>query len=418
MNTAPLSSSQEWRENWTLVLASMAGLSFIAIAGSSLGLFIEPLSREFGWSRAQISSGLTIYALIAVPLSPFVGAMVDRWGARRIGIPGMVLASLAFAGFSLANGSMIQWIGLWAIYSFVALAIRNTIWTAAVTSVFTSARGLALAFTLSGAAITQTLIPVVSQRLIDGLGWRSAYVWIGLGWGALVLILLVLFFYDARDSKRRQAATVTDQAAASTELPGLSPAEALRSAALIKIAVATLIALIILSGISVHLVPVLNERGISRETAALMAGLAGIMAIAGKLLTGWMQDRWTSGWINSLSLAAPAVSCLILLVSGSAIVPILLAVALIGYTNGAFIQVCAYLTGRYGGVRNYGRIFGVMASIIALAVGIGPMLSGLIFDLSGSYAPLLAGSIPCLIVSGLMVFALGPYPDWGGEAES
>src|SRR5690606_25014446 len=105
------------------------GLSFSSLAPASLGLFIEPLTQEYGWTRAQISLGITMYALFAVPFSPLAGALVDRWGSRRIAIPGLVLTSCAFATFSLANGSVAQWLGLWLLYSTVALAIKSTVWT-------------------------------------------------------------------------------------------------------------------------------------------------------------------------------------------------------------------------------------------------------------------------------------------------
>jgi MFS family permease len=119
--------------------------------------------------------------LIAVPLSPFVGAIVDKWGARRLAIPGLLLTASLFASFSLASGSSVQWFALWTAYAVAALAIRNTVWTAAVSSVFTGGRGLALGVTLSGTALTGTIAPVIAQQLIDNFGWREAFLWMGLG---------------------------------------------------------------------------------------------------------------------------------------------------------------------------------------------------------------------------------------------
>lgn len=405
-------AASEWREHWPLVLASMAGLSFAAIASASMGLFMEPLERDFGWSRAEVSAGLSIYALVAVPLSPFVGALIDRWGARRLAIPGMTLTAAAFAGFSLANGSTIQWLGLWTIYSVLALAIRNTVWTTAVSSVFDTARGLALALTLSGSAIAQILAPVAAQQLIDNLGWRDAYFWIGIIWGGIVLALILPFFFDARDARRQHKPAPNEARDNSVELPGLSPREAIRNFPLIKIALSTLIIIVTLSAISIHLVPILGERGISRESAALMAALAGGFAILGKVATGWLYDKGVRGWINAIGMGLPALAALLLVIAEGGLLLIVPAVMMIGYANGAVIQICAYLTGRYGGLRHYGKIFGVMASLIALGVGIGPVISGFIFDAAGDYRPLLTGAIPAALLAGALVLALGPYPAW------
>jgi MFS family permease len=82
LDRAKATAASEWREHWTVVFAAMMGLSFTAIASTTIGLFIDPLEREFGWTRSQIVAGLTIYALIAVPFSPVIGALVDKWGAR------------------------------------------------------------------------------------------------------------------------------------------------------------------------------------------------------------------------------------------------------------------------------------------------------------------------------------------------
>lgn len=412
MNAGMITGSDEWRGNWTLVLASMAGLSFAAIASASIGLFMLPLEQEFGWSRAQVSAGLSIYAIIAIPFSPFIGALIDRWGARRLAIPGMVLTAGAFASFSLANGSTVQWLTLWTVYSIMALAIRNTVWTTAVSSKFDRARGLALALTLSGSAIAQIFAPVLAQQLIDNFGWRNAYFWIGMGWGGVVLALLVPFFFDARDTNRQRRSGADGESARIAELPGLSPSQAIRSPALTKIAISTLIVIITASAISIHLVPILNERGISREIAALFAALAGGLAIVGKLVTGWLYDRGVGGWINPASMGLPALAALILVLAGRNFYVIVIAVIIIGYANGAFMQVCTYLTGRYAGIRNFGKIFGVMASVIALGVGVGPVVGGLIFDAAGNYVPLLAGAVPAALLGGGLLASLGPYPVW------
>jgi len=395
------------------VVASLAGISLVAIASSSTGLFMEPLNQEFGWSRAQVAAGLTIFAAVAVPLSPLVGAMIDRWGARRLAIPGIILSSTAFASFGWANGSTMQWLGLWAIYSVVAVFIRNTVWSAAVSGTFNASRGLALGFTLSGTAFSAALVPIIAQRLIEGYGWRKAYLLIGSGWGAVVLLLVFFFFFDARDRLQRQNANAKmQQAEAPVTLPGLPFAQALRDPALIKIAVATMIITMLNSALYVHLVPILNERALNREAAAAMAGLAGVMAIVGRLLTGWLLDRWESGWINAISLGLPGIACLILLFADVSLPILILTVVIIGYTLGSFMQVCVYLTGRYGGIRNFGKIFGVISSLIALGPGIGPLLAGFAYDLTGSYNLLFIAGIPIGLLAGALVFALGPYPNW------
>lgn len=407
----------EWRRYWPLVVAAMAGLSMSAIAGPSIGLFMEPLQREFGWSRAQISIGLSIYGLVAFPLSPVGGMLIDRWGARRMAIPGTILTSAAIASFSFANGSATQWVALWLFYAFVALGVKATVWSAAVTSTFTGSRGLALGVTLSGNAIAQMLVPVLSQHLIENYGWRSAYQWIGLGWGAVVLALLVPFFFDGHDKRRRDNVGHAAAALERAGLPGLSLAQAIRNPVLIRIAIVTLIGMATSAALMIHLVPILNERGIDRETAALIAGLSGGMGIVGKLATGWLYDRGSFRWLSPLNLWMSVLTCAVLVFAPRSIPLIVIAAAIIGYSSGALLQMSAYLTGRYCGLRSFGTIFGVMTSGIAVGIGLGPLIAGLIYDSAGSYTPLLIGVVPFMVISGFLLMGLGPYPEWPETAE-
>lgn len=394
-----------------MVAAAMAGLSFATVAIYSMGLFMEPLSHEFGWTRAQMSLGLSIVALFTVPLSPFAGALIDRWGSRRLGIPGIILSAVAFAAFSLATGSLKQWYTLWVCYAVVAIAIKTTVWTAAVSSVFQYSRGLALAVVLSGAALSQTITPLIAQWLIDDYGWRHAFIWMGLGWGGFVLLLLLPFFFDARDHERRLAES-TQTATVRPVLTGLTLAEGIRSPALLRIAAALFIMSVLGVAITVHKVPILTATGLSRESAAQIAALAGIAGVSGKLLVGWMMDHWQSGWIGGVCLALPALACLLLLDGIRTPTLIVVAMTIFGFSAGAYLQICTYLTTRHGGLRHFGKIFGIMAGLMALASGTGPILAGLMYDHFGSYTGLLLAGIPMGLFSGWLVGGLGPYPKW------
>ena len=413
--TSSTSSAAEWRAHWPVVLAAMMGMSFSSLAPASLGLFIEPLSTEFGWKRAQISLGLTIYALFAVPFSPLAGALIDRRGSRGIAIPGLMLASCAFACFSLATESIGRWIGLWVFYATVAMAIKSTVWTAAVSGRFSAGRGLALAVVFCGTAISQTASPLLARWLIDDYGWRQAYLWLGLVWGGVTLLLVVLFLRDVPRAVPRSSAS--SMAASSPVSAGLTFKQALRCSPLRKIAAATVLISTLVGALIVHQVPILTERGLTREHAAWAAAAAGFASLFGKLCTGYLFDRSRSGWIGLVSLALPALGCSLLLLPNVSIALAVTAIAILGYTAGAYLQLCTYLTTRYGGLRHFGKIFGVMASLLAFGTGAGPVVGGLVFDTFGSYRLLLILGIPACLLAGALVWRLGPYPEFKEPSE-
>ncbi len=394
-----------------MVLASLVGLSYSTMAIYAIGLFIDPLARQFGWTHTQVTAGFSTAPLLMIPLAPLVGAMIDRWGSRRLAIPGTVLSCCAFACFSLANGSVTQWIFLWVVYAILNASVNTTVWTTAVSGLFTRSRGMALAATLSGAALAQTIAPLLAQRLIDGYGWRMAFRWMGLGWGAAVLLLIVPFFFDAHDHRRRARAGSTSASASTNVIAtGLTLRAALRTRAIVQIALALFIAATLGVGLTVHKVPILTAAGMSRSTAATIAASAGIAGISGKLLTGWLLDRWQTGWIPGVSVSLPALACLSLLGPIRSVPSIVLAMLILGYSSGAYLQVCTYLTSRHGGLRHFGKIFGVMAALMSLGSGLGPQIVGAVFDHTGSYTGVLVAGIPLALLAGSLVGTLGPYP--------
>ena len=402
----------EWSSNWKLVLAAAIGFSYSAVATYSAGLFIEPLTAEFGWSRAEIAGGLSIAALLSVPLAPILGVLIDRFGTRLLALSGIIGTALCFWLFSVMNGSLTLWFWLWVLYALLSVGVNSTVWAAAVSGVFVAGRGLALGVTLSGAALAQVVAPPLTQWLIEDYGWRWAFALLGFGWGAPGLILCLLYLYDVHDHRKQMA---PQDRPVSPVLPGLSVVEAVRSLALYRIGAATLIMMILTIGVIVHQVPLLTETGVARQTAAFLAGLTGVAGICGKLVSGYLMDRMDAGLIGSLTMAMASLAFVLLLLPAQPLWLMVTAMIILGYSNGCKFQVCAYLTSRYAGMRNFGKVFGIMSCLVALGAGLGPFLAGLIHDLSGSYRILVIAGVPASLLSGLLLYRLGRYPDWKSE---
>jgi MFS family permease len=144
MTASDSAARMEWRRHGLLVLAAAFGFSFMSFMTAIAGVFIGPLTDAFGWSRTQLFAGMTLAGVIAIFLSPIVGIYIDKWGSRRLALPGIAIGALLIACFALANGSFLQWMILWAAWGLASLLINSTVWAAAVASVFRSAQGLAL----------------------------------------------------------------------------------------------------------------------------------------------------------------------------------------------------------------------------------------------------------------------------------
>lgn len=418
----PLTAREEWKLNWTLVLATFVGFSFLSIMTGSLSMFIEPVGNEFGWSRTLTASGFTIASVITALLSPPFGMAVDRFGSRRIALPGIILTICCICAFSLASGSPAQWFALWIVYAIISITVKTTVWTAAVAGVFTASQGLALGITLCGTAAAQAILPPIANWLIEDFGWRMAYVWLGLGWGGVTFVVCLFFLFDAHD-RRRKAALAAPQGGASQlkkgdrpDFPGLSLSQAWRSLALWRIAISTLLMMALTLGLTIHQIPILTEAGVSRANAALLASLAGIAGIAGKLITGVLLDRYNPNWIGGLTLAATALAFGLLIDGVHSPALIVFAMIVNGYTQGTKLQINGYLTARFAGMKHFGTIYGFMNAVIAFGSAMGPLIAGFAYDMRGDYGFFLIAGVVGSIICGLLLLTLPAYPKWDRKA--
>jgi MFS family permease len=260
----PASAAEEWRGGWTLVLACFVGFSFFSVMSHSLGVFMEPLSREFGWSRTLISSGVTIASVTTALLSPLFGVLIDRYGSRMVAMPGIVACTLAICCFALADGSSLQWMLLWGFYAVISISVKTTVWTAAVVGAFSAAQGLALGITLCGIAAAQVILPPLATWLVQDFGWRMAYVWLGAGWGGVTFLLCWFFLHDVH-SRTRAATTGNAKPSMQPELHGLTLSEAARDLSLWRIGAVTLVMMLLTIGLLIHQIPISSRRAFPRS---------------------------------------------------------------------------------------------------------------------------------------------------------
>lgn len=405
-----VSAKAEWREHWPVVLSSFFGVGLLTVYVYSTGIMIKPLEEEFGWSRAQISSGPTIVAVIGCLAAPFIGMAIDRFGARRIAIPGVICLCAALAALSQANASIWSWWGLWFLVALAHPFIKPTVWVAAVSSVFMTGRGFALAIALCGMSLGAAITPILANFLIDRYGWRSAYVGLSAFWLAVTLPMVVFGFFSAIDKRRVRRATE----AAAVPVPVLTGMEgrpALRSFKFAKIATAASVISMCSIAMQVNLVPIISAAGIDRTTAATIAGVNGISGIIGKLLGGALIDRFDAGRVVGIAVTLPAISAMLLILAPGSIPAAVVAVGLLGFALGIEIDGVGYLTSRHFGLRHFGLIYGVIAGLLALASGIGPVLANHAYDVTGTYLPMLWSVIPLALLSAFLFAALGPYPE-------
>ena len=323
-----LTAAEEWKRGWTMVMAAFIGFSFFSMMTAATGVFMQPLTNEFGWNRTQTTSGISIAGIITAVLSPFFGILIDRWGTRRLALPGLAAMALLTAAFALSTGSFALWTGMWLLYGFISLSIKSTVWSTTVAAGFDRARGMALGVMLCGTAFSQMITPPLANWLIENFGWRLAFVWLGLGWGAIALAVCIPFLHDLhlRDARLRSG-NPTER----PQLSGLTVAQAWRDRGLWQIGIATFLMMLLTIGLMIHQFEIMREAGVSRTNAAWLVSLFGLGGIVGKLVTGVLIDRFSPNWIGGLTLGSSALAFLLLMSEFATPTLIVIAMAVNGY---------------------------------------------------------------------------------------
>ena len=391
------------------MLAACAGAAMSAISSYSTSLFFDPLEREFGWSRVDITSVHLFGATAAILLGPIVGHIIDRIGARRVGLLAVLALLTAFSLLGLTGPNIWSWRALWVLLALVSVLFQPMVWSSAVASFFSAGRGFALAVTLCGTSICSVITPPLTVWLIDHLGWRLAFPGLVLCWVVPVLPLILLFFTSAADKARGNRA----QAHSRPAHPGFL--KSFRGEALtfqfLKVAVAGFsIALVVVSMV-LTIVPILSSSGISRGTAAGIASMAGIASICGRLTIGLLLDRFPGRYIAAIAVCMPIIGSLVLLEWPGSVFTASLAVVIFGLSLGAELDILAYLTSRYFKLASFGMLFALVGGFVGLAGATGPVLLNAVYDATHSYNLALWGIMPVCLISAMLFLLLGPYPD-------
>lgn len=388
---------------WWIVFASACGL--LVGTGSimifSFGVFIKPVTEDLGISRGELSTALGSATWLTALACPVVGWLIDRWGTRRIMIPGVLAFALAVAGLGLMQAEPAYLIFLiFGLVGFVGGIQTPIPYAAVVSRWFDRDRGIALGVATAGVGVGVALIPQLAAFLIERLGWRAAYF--GLAISVVVLAWLPVLIFV------REPSAANDVEATSPGTVGIEAAAALKTWRFWALTIAFFLGVLAINGTIVHVVALLTDRGVSLQIATGALSAAGIAIIVGRIICGWCLDRFWGPYVAIFFFVVPMVGIALLESGWENPIP-LLGAALCGAGIGAEIDLMAFFVGRYFGLKAYGKIYGLMFMLFNVGTGLGPALSGRAFDVFHSYFQIFMAYEAALVVTCLLFLPLGEY---------
>ncbi|HBX55695.1 MFS transporter [Pseudomonas sp. UBA2684] len=397
----------EFKRGWRVLLLGLAGICTSISVGLlyGFGTLVIPLEQAFGWSRGDLQASITfLFAGVAIS-TQLVGPLYRRFGLRRVAIVSIVLQVIGYAAITRIEHS-IGW--LYLAFFAMPLVCAGTIaitWTQLVNLWFERNRGLALAVILCGTGLMAVVLPPLLARLIAQFGWQAGFFTLA-AMPLLFTLPLALFWLRLPSNDALPA-----ESEAVPQLSGFSFRQALRSPVYWSFNVALILSVCLTVGMVTNIVPMLQGKGFSAQEASQIFSSFGISIIAGRLLVGYLLDRYPPILVAAISLVLPAIGCTIFLFAGVQSVALLvLAILCIGASAGAEFDLAAFLMARYFGLREYARIFGLHLALVTIFAGLMPVFFGRLYEAYDGYSAVLLCCLACSIIGPSILLWLRPAP--------
>ncbi len=355
----------------------MALFAVVGLALYGLPFYYDYMVRDFGWSRAQVTSGNALSKLIVGPVLGFAaGWIVDRFGPRRLMIAGILMAGTALVGL----GSIHSLTGFYLFYLFNAVGniaggpLPNQV---LLSRWFSAARGRAMGVAYLGIGLGGALVPIISVLLIRQFGWHDALRIIGV----LIVVLALPLALVVREAPP-ETPIAPDSTRDDTHVP---IAAVVRTPAFYLLLFGSMCSIAAVGGTTQHLKLYLSlDHHYTQTAAAAVASLTLAASLVGRVGMGWLADRWAKKHVMLLIYLLVAASIPILLVAASQ-QGILLYAVIFGIGLGGEYMVIPLMAAELFGVRVLGRAMGLILAADGVAEAVAPVLVGRLHDISGSY---------------------------------
>lgn len=399
-----MSASRRPINKWWFVVASfislMVGVNTVNILFNVIG---PSLATEFGWTRLQTSTALTIFTIFDGISVLAVGFLIGRFGIRVVSIPVAILFGAGIAALGALPNSVAMLYVAAAIAGCGAGSVGPTVYSVVIGAWFEQHRGLALGIINIGLGLCGTLMPFLIGGLIDAWGWRWAVAVVSL-LTALVPTVAYGFVLRMPEQWERDRKTATRQGAtAGTSLSVIAQTRQfwLICLAIFFISFATY-------GVLSQMVSIALDAEFDRTTALSVLSAVSISSIVARLAVGYLLDRVFAPYLSSLIFALCAVG-VALITNSPSLQTMYVAAMLVGLGLGAEGDIAAYIVSRYVVTQAYAKVLGIVIFLFAQGGAAGVFALGYAQSIAGSYSQAGWMIVGLCLIASLSMLLLGPY---------
>lgn len=374
----------------------------IGVSQYAFGHFIVPLEEEFGWTRTQIGTSLSLLAVGGIA-APFLGKAMDRFGARPIIVFSLVLFGLSFC--------LRPWMS--ELWHFYALSLLQFVTFAGLTLLpagrlvamwYPRMRGRVMGIATMGNNIGGLIMPVSIAILLTTMSWSQASVVIGL----LSLSVAVAACFIVREEPpladprpliagKDEGGPIRPPSPGSTKAQSPADLDPRTEKARVRRSFLAVLGALVLGAFAYsvflpHIFPHLSQAGLSKASASFALGVLATAGACGKFIFGWMAERFGAKLMTMASLSGQAISGGLIAfipflvqagLAGSGTVVVI--AGIYGFFMGGFGVLMPLIVQEIFDMRQFGSTMGLMQLGQVISLGLGPIIAGLSYDLQGGY---------------------------------
>lgn len=389
------------KQRW-LIVATLFVTVFLVFGGGfdSFPIFLPSLLNHFHWSRARTSMLESALLITAGVSAAFVGALLDRFEAKLVITLGALIAGIALLAASRVNSFAPMLIAYLALGLGIGASTLLPV-SLVIANWFDSQRGLAMAIALSGTSLGGAVMALVANAATAHGGWRAGYVALGV---PIIVLAVPLTLFKIHTRPGGHSAIIAD---ASSSSPGLDFPEGLSTRSFWMICLAQFISSNVVAGTHTHIAAHLVDIGYSTSVAVKVISATYVATSIGKVTMGFVADRL--GGRVSLAINFALVGCGVLLIFGlQHIAALILFVAVYGMAIGAPQVLIPMTLVESVGLKRFGSLAGLVGIFNTAGAALGPVATGRVFDLKGSYTMAFAAFAAMSVVGVFATLACRP----------
>ncbi len=371
--------------SWWIVFAGFISIVFtFGVPTLVMPVIYGPIIDEFGWTRTQVTLVVTLKFGAGAVFGIFFGALIDRFGVRRIVTTASIVSAVAMASFLLVQS-------LWQFYAVGLILGLGSITVMIAVKVIVSKRfmrqqGLAIGAALLGTAVAGTFTPRLATMLVGPYGWREALAFLSVG---IWVVALPTFLWIVKDleqdepqveSDARSPAVMPEQLAAA----GMNFNDVIRSRSFWMIGLAVMLIGFVDQSVGQHMVMYLDrDVGLGPVVAANVLTAVFTISIVGKLGFGWLYDKLS---VRGVMVCYFLMAVAVVLLFPAQVLSILILFSIVrGLAHGGAIVDIPVLSKHCFGPKVLGKTIGILTACVTVGFALGPPIVGFLYDTQGNY---------------------------------